>query len=46
MKTLILTPNRTEMCGIIEIAYLLKMMVEGFQDAKKMTIPIDMEYLR
>jgi len=30
----------------IEIAYLLKMMVEGYQDAKKMTIPIDMEYKR
>lgn len=30
----------------IEIAYLLKMLVEGYQDAKQMTIPIDMEYER
>ena len=30
----------------IEIAYLLKMLVEGYQDAKKMVIPIDMEYKR
>ena len=30
----------------LEIAYLLKIMVEGYQDAAQMTIPIDMEYKR
>ena len=30
----------------MEIAYLLKLMVEGFQDTAQVTIPIDMEYKR